>query len=248
MIIGGLQKFSLLDYPGHLAAVIFTKGCNFRCQFCYNPMLVWPSEVGKFANIASSEEGEVIEKGHPAIDEDDLFLFLKSRAGKLDAVVITGGEPTIQPDLPGFIAKIKNLGFKVKLDTNGTNSVFIKNLFLKNLVDYLAMDIKSPAKKYDIVTGVQPDLLQIKNSIKIIKDSGVPYEFRSTIVPELITAEDIEGMGEMIAGADLWFLQQFKSDTELVNSSFQGFSPYDSKTMEKMKEAAERYVKKCELR
>jgi pyruvate formate lyase activating enzyme len=248
MVIGGLQKFSLLDYPEHLSAVIFSKGCNFRCQFCYNPMLVWPEEEGKFNNITSSEEDGEIKMGHPQINESDLFDFLISRTGRLDAVVITGGEPTLHSDLPEFIEKIKKQGYKIKLDTNGTNPKMLMSLLSGNLLDYLAMDIKGPEKKYDLVTGVQPNLKDIKKSVKIIKESGLPYEFRTTVVPGLVKIADIAEMAKLISGAEKWFLQNFKSDIELVNESFNGEKPYSYKEMEEMKKIAEKYVKLCQIR
>ncbi|MBU2456910.1 anaerobic ribonucleoside-triphosphate reductase activating protein, partial [Patescibacteria group bacterium] len=200
MLIGGLQKFSVLDYPGHISAIIFTKGCNFKCQFCYNPMLVYPSK-----------------KDHTLILENDLFYFLKKRIGKLDSVVITGGEPTVQQDLPKFIQKIKKLNYLVKLDTNGTNPEMLKNLIQKNLINYIAMDIKAPLEKYNQITGVEVDFNKIQKSIKIIMQSNLPYEFRTTVVPKFLDAEDIKKIGELIQGAKKWFLQNFKSNTDLVN-------------------------------
>ena len=259
MLIGGLQKFSLLDYPGHVAAIIFTQGCNFRCQFCYNPMLVWPdclacpqlaggtTEVGKLKNSSSSKD-EGIKKVHPLIKEGDLFDFLKNRVGKLDGVVISGGEPTIQSDLPEFLAKIKKLGFKVKLDTNGTNPTMLKKILAKKLVDYIAMDIKAPADKYERVTGAKLQFPKIEKSIKIIRESGLPYEFRTTIVPGLHSREDVKVMGKMIEGAEKWFLQFLKSDADLINSKLQGTKPYSKKDMEEFKKIGLSYVKKCEIR
>ncbi len=250
MIIGGLEKFSLIDYPEHLSAIVFTVGCNFRCQFCYNPMLVWPNTQNKLQNINSLANPPKSEggKGHPEITEDDLFRFLKGRIGKLDAVVITGGEPTMHNDLPEFIQKIKKMGFKVKLDTNGTNPQVIERLLMEKLINYLAMDIKAPAKKYDLVTGVQPDLAKIEKSITIIKKSGLPYEFRTTVVPELIIKDDIKEMGIMVKGAEKWFLQKFKSDTDLVNKNFEGAATYTDKEMAEMCELAKKYVNYCGLR
>ena len=248
MIIGGLQKFSLLDYPEHLSAIIFTQGCNFRCHFCYNPMLVWPVEVGRFKNSSLSSKDEEQKDRPEIISEDDLFAFLKKRVGKLDAVVITGGEPTLHDDLPEFIEKIKKLKFKVKLDTNGTNPEAIEDLINKKLINYIAMDIKAPEDKYDLVAGVQPDLEKIKKSVKIIIDSGLPHEFRTTVVPELIALEDIEKIGPLISGAEKWFLQQFKSDIDLVNNSFKGAAAYPDKVLEDMKLIGEKFVKKCEAR
>ena len=249
MIISGLQKFSLLDYPGSVSAIIFTQGCNFRCHFCYNPMLVWPqSEVSKFKNISSSSADEKIEKVYPRFLEDDLFDFLKKRQKKLDAIVITGGEPTIHKDLPEFIKKIRKLGFKIKLDTNGTNPGMIKNLIDEKLVDYIAMDIKGSLEKYAIITGVQPNLNSIKKSIKIIMQSGLPYEFRTTVVPGLIEKKDIKKIGELIKGAEKWYLQNFKSDINLVNDSFEKYKSYSLKEMEEMRKIGEGYVDFCGAR
>jgi pyruvate formate lyase activating enzyme len=238
MIIGGLQKFSLLDFPENLSAVVFTKGCNFRCQFCYNPMLVWPEKVGKFNN----------KKGHALINEADLFDFLKSRTGKLDAVVITGGEPTIHADLPEFIIKIRDLGFKIKLDSNGTNPEMLKKLVDQNLINYIAMDIKAPLSKYQTVVGVKTDLNKIKKSVKIITELGLPYEFRSTLIPGMHNEGDIEKIGVLIKGAEKWFLQRFKSDIELVNLKLNGQKPFTIQEMGKMKKIGEKYVKFCEIR
>jgi pyruvate formate lyase activating enzyme len=247
MIIGGLQKFSLLDYPEHLAAIVFTQGCNFRCQFCYNPMLVWPNKVGKLRDINSSENEEV-EKVHPVITEDDLFDFLEGRRGKLDAVVITGGEPSLHADLPDFTARIKGLGFKVKLDTNGTNPDMLKILLDGSLLDYLAMDLKAAPDKYDLVTASQPDLDALRTSIEQIMASGLAYEFRTTVVPGLTGPDDIPAIGKLIEGAEKWFLQDFRSDLELVNGEFKGVRGYSAKELEKMRLAGSRFVKFCALR
>ena len=146
MIIGGLEKLTFLDYPDHLAAIIFTQGCNFRCRFCYNPMLVLPRQG---EDVKNKEE-----KGFSALSTEDLFLFLRERFGRLDGVVITGGEPTMHPDLPSFIQKIKEIGYLVKLDTNGTNPGMIEKLLKEILIDYIAMDLKAPLDKYEEVVGV----------------------------------------------------------------------------------------------
>lgn len=245
MIIGGLQKFSLLDYPGGISAIIFTQGCNFRCQFCYNPMLVWPTEVGKSKYAQATEQ----QKVHPEIKEDDLFVFLRSRVGKLDAVVITGGEPCLQKDLPEFIAKIKKLGFLVKLDTNGSYPEMLSGLIKKKLVDYIAMDLKAPEGKYETVTGKKAELFnKVKESVKIIKQSGLPYEFRTTVVPGLLDKNDIKEMGEIIKGARAWYLQGFKSADDLVDQSLKGRVPYNLRQMREMAEVGREYVKICEVR
>jgi len=244
MIIGGLQKFSLLDYPEKISAIVFTQGCNFRCQFCYNPMLVWPSEVGKLKYARDIER----QKDHPTIKEDDLFVFLRSRAGKLDAVVITGGEPCLQNDLFEFVKKIKKLGFLVKLDTNGSFPETLAELIKEKLIDYIAMDLKAPAEKYKQVAGIKIDFNNIKKSVKIIMQSGLPYEFRTTVVPGLLDKNDILEMGKIIKGAGKWYLQKFKSDINLVGRGLEHRVPYNSRQMQEMAEAGREYVKICEVR
>lgn len=242
MLFGGLQQFSLLDYPGHISAIIFTRGCNFHCRFCYNPMLVLPA-AGK------------IKKNHRLIKEDDFFNFLKTRVGKLEGVVVTGGEPTLHADLPDFLKKIKKLGFKVKLDTNGTNPGMLEKLVKKarkreseKAIDYIAMDIKAPLEKYETVTGAPVDLRNIRKSVKIIMQSGIPYEFRTTLVPGLHAKEDVAKIGEIIKGADKWFLQFFKGDINLLDAAWQGKKAFSEKEMEAMAEIGRKYVKKCEVR
>ena len=247
MILGGLQKFSLLDFPGHIAAIIFTQGCNFRCQFCYNPMLVWPAlGHSKFKYEVPSDVWD--QKDHQLIEEGDLFVFLKSRLNKLDGLVITGGEPTMHADLPEFIGKIKTMGFKIKLDTNGTNPEMIKILIESKLIDYIAMDIKGPEDKYEKITGVKIGLDNIKKSIKIIMGSNLPYEFRTTVVPGLLEKNDIKKMGEMIRGADKWFLQPFKSDTDLINPDLEGKFGFKLLELDEMRKIGKEYVQKCEIR
>ncbi|MEI8360905.1 MAG: anaerobic ribonucleoside-triphosphate reductase activating protein [bacterium] len=238
MIIGGIEKLTLLDYPGKLAAIIFTQGCNFRCQYCYNPMLVWPIEDGRLK----------YQRDHSQIIESDLFVFLESRRGKLDGVVISGGEPTLHRDLPVFIKKIKDLGFAIKLDTNGTNSVMLKDLLSQNLLDYVAMDIKAPFAKYEQVTAVTVDLKNIEESIAIIKKSGLPYEFRTTLVPGLHDLEAVEQMGQLIIGADKWYLQFFKSDTDLVSRGLENKPRFTHAEMTAMATVGQKYAKLCVVR
>ncbi|PLX26904.1 anaerobic ribonucleoside-triphosphate reductase activating protein [Candidatus Parcubacteria bacterium] len=242
MMIGGLDKFSLIDYPDHLAAIVFTQGCNFRCHFCYNPMLVVPFEQDKLNDTNR-------DKGHPqTIAEDSLFLFLETRIRKLDAVVISGGEPTLHDDLPEFVKKIKDMGFKVKLDTNGTRPEIIRGLLERGLLDYVAMDIKANEKKYDLATGTQPNMNNIKTSIDILKSSEIPHEFRSTIVPGIHKLEDINEMGELINKADKWYLQQFQASKDLVNKNFKNVQPFSDDMMKKMLETASNYTRYCRLR
>jgi len=238
MLIGGLQKFSLLDFPEHVSAIIFTKGCNFKCQYCYNPMLVKPKK----------DSEEFLEKGRSQIFENDLFVFLESRVGKLDAVVITGGEPTIHDDLPGFIKRIRKRGLKIKLDTNGTRPEMLKKLLAEGLLDYIAMDIKGSVDKYNTIAGVNVDLKKIKESITIVMKSNLPYEFRTTVVPDLVMPAEIHSIGRQVKGAEKWYLQVFKSDIDLVNQSFENTKSYTAKQMEEMKLIAEEYVKYCEVR
>ncbi len=189
MKIGALQKFSLIDYPNEICAIIFTVGCNFRCPYCHNPELVTGSTNG--------------------IEEKELFEFLKKRTGRLTAVSITGGEPTIHKDLPVVIKKIKELGYKVKLDTNGTNPDAIDELIGFSLIDYIAMDIKAPFEKYDKVTNVKCKIDDIRRSIDIIKKSNINYEFRTTVVEGLLSKEDVLKIAKSIKGSKTYFIQRF---------------------------------------
>ncbi len=243
MLIGGLEKLTVIDFPGEIAAIIFTQGCNFRCHFCYNPMLVLPAKTDGKVRYSSQEEAE-----DHLLKEDDLFAFLESRRGKLDGVVITGGEPTLHADLPEFIERIRALGYKVKLDTNGTNPEMLARLIGAGLLDYIAMDIKAPRERYGEVVGVQLDFSRIEKSIKIIMESGRPYEFRTTVVPDLLDGKDIARMGEMIRGAEKWFLQAFKSETELVDRNFMGRKRYAVREMEELADTARKFVAFCQVR
>lgn len=191
MKIGGLQRVSLIDYPGLICAIVFLQGCNFKCPFCHNPELVDPQLFG------------------PRIRENDILEFLETRRGKLDAVTITGGEPTIQDYLPSFLRKIKAMSFAVKLDTNGSEPDVIKDLLDEKLIDYIAMDIKAPLDKYKNIVKTNIDTDLIRQSIGIILMSGIPHEFRTTIVESLIEEEDILQIAEMISGADHYALQKF---------------------------------------
>ena len=192
MLIGGLQKISMIDYPEKLAAVIFTSGCNFCCPYCHNPEL----------NQINSTQ---------IIDEDFIFNFLKTRINKLDAIVISGGEPTIQEDLLSFAKKIKNLGFLLKLDTNGFNPDIIKILLNENLLDYIAMDIKAPLEKYQTFSKENLNLDNILKSIKIIIKSNIDYEFRTTVTKSLLSYDDFLNIGNMLSGAKKYYLQKYVS-------------------------------------
>ena|SRR3989338_5116571 len=236
MVIGGLQKLTLLDYPEHVAAIVFTQGCNFRCHYCYNPKLVVPENFRTQKNSAAQ------------ISPEDFFVFLDSRRGKLDAVVITGGEPTLHHDLPVFIKKIKDRGFLVKLDTNGTNPCLLQKLFKDKLLDYVAMDIKAPLRRYQEVVGVSVPLENLQKSIILIKNSGLDYEFRSTIWPGLHTAEALRSMGEAIKGAKKWYLQKFTAASDLVDSGFKNQKTYTDAEMNALRETALQYAEFCAVR
>ncbi len=194
MILGGYQKLTLIDYPGKLATTVFTVGCSFRCPFCHNPELVLSSQF----TVHSGLEKEFLD-------------FLKKRQGKLEGVCITGGEPTIQPDLVEFIQKIKKLGFAVKLDTNGTRPDMLKKLLDLKLLDFIAMDIKNQLKYYDKTTGTKKvDKTRIKLSVDLIRNSRVPYEFRTTVVPGIHTEEDFVAIAKWIGGAQNYYLQEYR--------------------------------------
>ena len=193
MLICGLQKLSLLDYPGKLAATIFTGGCNLRCPFCHNALLV--------TRVSES----------PVISEEELFTFLNNRAGKLDGVCITGGEPLLQKDLESFILKIKDLGFLVKLDTNGCFPDRLRMLLDKGIIDYVAMDIKNSPEKYALTVGIEGfDPAPVFESAKLLMNGSTPYEFRTTLAEGLHTAEDMEKIGELLHGANQYFLQRIE--------------------------------------
>ena len=191
MRIGGLQKFSLIDYPDKFSCIIFTQGCNFRCPWCHNPGLVYPH---LFKNT---------------ISEDYVFNFLESCKNELEAVVITGGEPTIQPDLTEFIEKIKKMGYLVKLDTNGSNPYILEKLLKNKLVDYIAMDIKAPPEKYSLLIGKAIDISLIFKSIEIIENYSPDYEFRTTFVPSLLSEDDIAKIKRMIKNKEKYRIQKF---------------------------------------
>ncbi len=198
MKIGGLQKFSLIDYPEKISAIIFTQGCNFRCLYCHNPQLL------SYTNDSFIEELLV-------------FDFLKSRIGKLDAVVLSGGEPCLQKDLSEFIKKVKSMGFAVKLDTNGSSPEVLQQLIDNGFLDYIAMDIKAPLAKYETITKSKINTDDILKSIDIIINSGLDYEFRTTVVKSLITKDDFFNIGKLICGAKKYYLQKFIYQDNLKN-------------------------------
>ena len=222
MKIHGLNKLTLLDYPGHMACLVFTGACNYRCPFCHNASLV------------------LHPNSQPLISEDEIFRFLKSRTGILEGVCISGGEPTLQPDLPEFIRKVKDLGFRVKLDTNGSRPEILNDLLTKDLLDYVSMDIKNTLSKYPFTVGLVnspstfapscPDNLvteAVQTSVKQLMNSDILYEFRTTLVRELHTEEDLLSIAAWLQGAKAYYLQAFRDSDTLVGAEkgqFHGFS------------------------
>lgn len=226
MQICGIQKTTLLDYPGHVAATVFTGGCNFRCPFCHN--------------------GDLVRGGMEQYSVEEILKFLKKRQGILEGVCITGGEPTLQPDLPEFIREIRGLGYLVKLDTNGYRPEALKELLQEGLLDYVAMDIKAGADTYGKVAGVENlELSRIRESILLVRSAGIPYEFRTTLVKGLHEEKDVEAAGELIRGADVWYLQDYVDSEKVLERRFESFS---AEEMERMAEKARNYIARVELR
>ncbi len=227
MLIKGLQKLTLLDYPGKMACTVFTAGCNFRCPFCHNASLV--------TNIDDER-----------ISEEEFFSFLNKRQGILEGVCITGGEPTLQPDLAEFMKKIKDLGYAIKLDTNGYRPDVLKDIVNNGLVDYVAMDIKNSKEKYGLTVGIEKmDIAKIEESVDFLKNGNCPYEFRTTVVKELHTPQDIESMAKWISGATQYFLQSFVDSGDLICT---GYSGYDKNDMKNMLNIAKKHFSNTELR
>lgn len=228
MRIDGLQKMTLLDFPGKVACTVFTGGCNFRCPFCHNALLVT----------------KLPEK--PDYTEYEILSFLEKRVGLLDGVAITGGEPLLNPDIADFIRKIRDMGYAVKLDTNGSFPERLKAIVGEGLVDYVAMDIKNRREKYAETIGLKSlDLSKIEESVEFLKSGAVDYEFRTTVVKQFHTVEDIRAAAEWISGAKRYFLQNFVDSGELICEEVCGV---DKETMLKMKSAAADFVSQTEIR
>lgn len=232
MQIGGLQKLTLIDFPGKIACTVFLIGCNFRCPFCYSGELVLPGKI----------------KNQPRIREKYFFDFLKERKGLLGGVVICGGEPMINKDLPGFIKKIKRLGFAVKLDTNGSNPKMLKELIDKKLIDYVAMDIKAPKEKYNQACGKKVDLKKIQKSIDILKNGKIDCEFRTTIVPGLHKKQDIIEIAKWISPAEKYYLQGFLAEKETIDPKFEKVKPYPDKYLLEIQRIISPFFETCEVR
>ncbi|MDY6990252.1 MAG: anaerobic ribonucleoside-triphosphate reductase activating protein [Thermodesulfobacteriota bacterium] len=229
MKLGGWQRLSLIDYPERLSAVLFTQGCNFRCPYCHNPELVDPKRF------------------QTPLPPEDVFSFLRTRQGKLDAVCITGGEPSIQPDLVEFMEEIKEMPYLIKLDTNGSHPEVLARLVEKRLVDYIAMDVKGPLSKYGKISKSPIETDRIKESIQLILDSGLRHEFRTTVVKSILTKGDFKKIGALIKGAQCYVLQKFVPSKPL-NKRFLKETTYSDKDFEALRKKLEDYAHEVVVR
>lgn len=225
MKIAGLQKTTLLDFPGRVACTVFLSGCNFRCPYCQN------SEIldGRAENYSS----------------DEIFSFLKKRRGVLDGVCVSGGEPLIHADIADFLRDIKRLGYAVKLDTNGAFPQRLKELYASKLIDFVAMDIKSSPQFYEFAAGVPVDTDSIRESAAFLMECGLPYEFRTTVVKQLHREEDFENIGQWLRGAERYFLQTFR-DSDAV--PFQGLTACSDEEMQRFKKILQKYIPNALIR
>ncbi len=231
MEIAGLQKLTLIDYPGKLACTVFLAGCNFRCPWCYSKELVLPEEIKK----------------QPKISEKEFFNFLKKRKGLLEGVVLCGGEPTIFKNLPNFAKKIKKLGFSVKLDTNGSNPEMIKEMINKHLIDYVAMDVKLPKEEYSKVFFDKTKVEDINESINILKKGKVGFEFRTTVVPTIHKKGDILKIVHWIRPASKYFLQNFRAE-KTIDPGFEKIKPYPREFLLEIIKTIAPFFETCEVR
>ncbi len=227
MNIGGLQKLTLLDFPGKVACTVFTVGCNLRCPFCHNASLVThPQDAGY-------------------VTDDELFSFLQKRAGILDGICVSGGEPTLQKDLPEFLEKLKKLGYAVKLDTNGTSPKLLSSLIESSLVDYVALDIKNSPEKYALTCGNVDLFDKISESVSILLSGGVDYELRTTVVKGYHEVSDFESIGRFIKGAKRYYLQSFVDSGDLIDKNTLGVPENE---MREMLKAVLPFVNSAEIR
>lgn len=219
----GLQKLTLLDYPGVTACTVFTCGCNFRCPFCHNASLV----TGKQNDLP--------------LDTKALLAFLAERKKILDGVCITGGEPLLHPELPDVITAMKQMGYLVKLDTNGTSPEILRDLLAKKLVDYVAMDIKHSPEKYSTACGTEALFDQVAESVKLLINGTVEFEFRTTVVSPLHTPEDIGQLARWITGSKRYYLQNYVDSGDILCPNGD-FSPVSQEVLEDMLEQAKAYI------
>ena len=230
MKFGGWQPCSLIDFPGKISVIVFTEGCSFRCPFCHNPGLVLPEK-----------------QSPPRLTEKEIFDFLRKRTGKLDGVVISGGEPTIHAGLPLFIKTIKEMGFSVKLDTNGSQPHVIERLLADGFVDYWAMDRKASLARYHLLAGVPIDPSVIVRSSQLIMAGAVEYEFRTTVIRELHSPEEIEQIGKELSGAHRLILQQFRPAVTL-DPTLSTATTYTNEEMERLCNTIRPYINECSWR
>ncbi len=227
-MIKGLQKLTLLDFPGVVSATVFLGGCNLRCPFCHNASLVIPEKFGE------------------TISDEEFFAFLESRRGRLQGVCVSGGEPTLYPNIADFLGRIKDIGYLVKLDTNGTRPEVLQSLIDKGLVDYVAMDIKNSPLSYAKTVGISNfDPTPIAESAAILMNGKVDFEFRTTVVKELHSERDIENIGKWLSGEEKFFLQTFVDSGDLIEN---GYSGYSHEEMEKLTNILKKYIPKAEKR
>jgi pyruvate formate lyase activating enzyme len=230
MIIGGFQRFSLIDYPGKICAIVFTQGCNFRCPYCHNPELV-------DTNPLESQ----------AIAQDEILSFLEARKDKLEAVTITGGEPLLQSGIGDFLSSVKSLGYVIKLDTNGSFPSRLETVLEMNAVDYIAMDIKAPIDKYEQVVRSRIDKDRILRSVRLIMNYGSDYEFRTTVVKPLLERDDFAEIGKMIQGSRLYVLQRFVP-SKVLDDSFLDADTYPNDELESIRDQMDGYAEQCIIR
>ncbi len=228
MKIGGLQKLSLIDFPDRIAAIVFTQGCNLRCPWCHNAGLI-PADVS------------------PVLTWQEVLTFLKDRQCKLDGVVLTGGEPLMQDDLADAIRDVKALDYAIKLDTNGTLPDRLEKLLMKRLPDYVAMDLKASPGSFALLTGRHMDFARIRESIRLIMESGIPYEFRTTLIPGMHSREVFEAMLPLISGAKHHVLQNL-SGFPTYDRECERLRPYNKETLLEFQKLAASFVDNCTIR
>lgn len=231
MEIAGLQKFTLIDYPDKIACTVFFAGCNFRCPWCYNPELVLPEKM----------------KEQPRIPEKEFFNFLKERKELLEGCVLCGGEPMINKDLPQFCNRIKRLDYLIKLDTNGSNPRMLEKLIDEKLIDYVAIDIKAPREKYSKLAGREVSVGNVEKSIKILKQSGMDFEMRTTVVPGLLKKEDILRIAKWIEPASRYILQNFRPE-KTIDPRFEKVKPYPEDYLLEIQKAVSPFFEICQIR
>ncbi len=222
MIIKGIQKLTLIDYPGKIACTLFTFGCNFRCPFCFNSSLV-------------------VDDSTPAVREEEMMKFLHERSGWLEGVCVSGGEPTLHGDLPEFIERVRGLGYRVKLDTNGTSPKMLEKLLNEDLLDYVAVDVKAPLQKYSEVVRAEVNVEDLRRTLELVIGSGVEHEVRTTVVPTIHSKQDIVAIAREVGAAKVYFLQQFRP-IKTLDLRFMDVKPYPIDYLIELRDLCSRYV------